>query len=409
MEVIEYRPTKLTLDQGDLDYLLSLVRSASGDRTDARLLQAITPTHKPDVYEVTAGPYVGRLGLPSGRWIDFRSRFPFEDVIELIRRSARHPIRADKLRVDAHAAAFLTEAIALAFACELESLVGQGLAKGYERIRHYRPPYPGRLDPAYHVGRFAARPDRLVTVGRHLTTNVPVNQAAAVALDVLSRVPLAREISTRLARLAPAFVRVARAPIRAEDVGRIPLTNLTRRYRQALGLTEAILRSQSLAPRSAGLAGGSLLFFMPKVWEAYVSQWLAEQWPEHRIVAPHRFQLTNDGQTAEADATVWAGDELVALYDAKYKWPGSTPDRGDIYQMVTYCERLGLEQSTLVYPVAAPRVTVTIGNKVVHVLGVAPSFAPLASANDAIDTAGKNSDACGDALASTVLRGLEVE
>ncbi|WP_174536008.1 McrC family protein [Micromonospora chalcea] len=377
MEVTEYRPTQLTLDQGDLDYLLTLVRSASGDRTDARVFQALTPTHKAGVYEVTPGPYVGRLGLPSGSWIDFRSRFPIEDVIELIRRSARHPIRADKLRVDANAETFLTEAIALAFARELESLVGQGLAKGYEQIRHHRPPYPGRLDAAYHVGRLAARPDRLVTIGRHLTTNVPVNQAAAVALDVLSRVPLAREVSTRLARLAPAFVRVRRAPIRAEDVGRFTLTNLTRRYRQALALAEAILRSQSLAPRSAGLAGGSLLFFMPKVWEAYVNQWLAEQWPEHRIVAPHRFRLTNDGQTAEADATVWAGKDLVALYDAKYKWPGSTPDRGDLYQMITYCERLGLEHGTLVYPVATPKRSVTVGNKTVHVLGVAPSFAPF--------------------------------
>ncbi|NYH44769.1 5-methylcytosine-specific restriction enzyme subunit McrC [Micromonospora jinlongensis] len=388
MEVIEYRPTKLSLDQGDLDYLLSLVRSATGDRTDARVLHALTPTHAAGVYEVTPGPYVGRLGLPSGRWIDFRSRFPFEDVIELIRRSARHPIRADKLRVDAHAETFLTEAIALAFSRELESLVGQGLAKGYERIRHQRPPYPGRLDTAYHLGRLAARPDRLVTVGRHLITNVPVNQALAVALDTLTRVPLAREVSTRLARLVPAFVRVTRAPIRAEDVGRITLTNLTRRYQQALALAEAILRSQSLAPRSTGLASGSLLFFMPKVWEAYVSQWLAEQWPEHRVDAPHRFQLTNDGQTAEADATVWNGDELVALYDAKYKWPGSTPDRGDIYQMVTYCERLGLQHSTLVYPVAAPKLTVTVGNKAVHVLGVTPSFAPLAPSDDGVATAG---------------------
>ncbi|WP_433380311.1 McrC family protein [Actinoplanes sp. CA-142083] len=370
MEVVEYRPALLPLAAAELDYLLGLVRANSG----SRVLQSITPTREPGVFEVTPGSFVGRLGLPTGRWIDFRSRFPLSDVVQLIRQSGRRPVRADTLPVDAAARHFLIDAIAIAYAREVEHLVGRGLAKGYEPVRHERPPYPGRLDVAHHVGKLGARPDRLATIARRLTVDIRENQALAAALDVLTHVPLDRDAAVRIAALGPAFHRVSRRSWRAEDVGRIRLTNLTTHYRQALALAETILRSQSLAPTSAGLAGGSLLFHMPKVWEAYVAQWLRRTWPHHDVRAPYAFPLTNDGQKAEADATVWDGGRLVALYDAKYKWPDHAPDRADVYQMVTYCERLGLTECTLVYPVAAERPAVTVGSRTVRVLGLMPSL-----------------------------------
>jgi McrBC 5-methylcytosine restriction system component len=73
--------------------------------------------------------------------------------------------------------------------------------------------------------------------------------------------------------------------------------------------------------------------------------------------------------------------QLIALYDAKYKWPDSTPSRADLYQMITYCDRLGLREATLIYPVATPTRTVGVGNKVITVLGLrptvrAPAFSP---------------------------------
>jgi len=375
VEVVEYRPAMLRLAAADLDYLLDLVRAGARDSTEARVLQSIAPTREPGVFAVTPGPFVGRLGLPSGEWIDFRSRFPLGDVVELIRQSGRRPVRTGTLPVAAAARHFLIDAIALAYAREVEHLVGRGLAKGYEPVRYERPPYPGRLDVARHVGKLAARPDRLATVARRLTVDVRENRALAAALDVLARVPLERDAAARIAALGPAFRRVSRESWRADDIGRIRLTNLTTRYRQALALAEVIMRSQSLAPTSAGLTGGSLLFHMPKVWETYVAQWLRRAWPHHEVRAPYTFPLTGDGQTAEADATVWGDDGLVALYDAKYKWPDHAPDRADVYQMVTYCERLGLAECTLVYPVEADRPVVTVGSRTVRVLGLMPSLA----------------------------------
>jgi 5-methylcytosine-specific restriction endonuclease McrBC regulatory subunit McrC len=373
VELKEFSSQQVELEPEDLAYLLDLVHGSSADTDDSRILQALTPTRVAGLYELRAGPFVGRLGLPSGRWIDFISRFEFEDVIELIRVSSRLPIRTDLLRVAASAASFIIDAVAIAFAREVERLVGLGLTKGYQRQRFLRPPYPGRVDAAFHVGRLAARPDRLATVAKRLTTDVLVNQVLAQAMAVLARVPLGPGIARRVARLMPAFARISRTPLAAEAVARIPLTTLTRRYESALALAEVILRSQSIAPRSTGLAGGSILFHMPKVWEGYVAAWLRKSWAYDEVVSPYRFPLTNDGQQAEADAVVFRRGRLIALYDAKYKWPDSAPTRADLYQMVTYCDRLGLREATLIYPTLTPHRTIRVGDKAITVMGLRPA------------------------------------
>jgi 5-methylcytosine-specific restriction endonuclease McrBC regulatory subunit McrC len=386
VQLKEFSSQQLELEPEDLAYLLDLVHGSSAETDDSRLLQALTPTRVAGLYELRAGPFVGRLGLPSGRWIDFVSRFDFQDVIELIRVSGRTPIRTDLLRAEASSASFIVDAVAVAFTREVERLLGQGLAKGYQRQRFLRPPYPGRIDAAFHVGRLAARPDRLATVAKRLTNDVLLNQVLGQALEVLTRVPLDPGIARRVAHLMPAFTRISKTSLVADAVSRIPMTALSKRYESALGLAEVILRSQSTAPRSTGLAGGSILFHMPKVWEGYVAASLRNLWPDDEVISPYRFPLTNDGQHAEADMVVLRSGQLIALYDAKYKWPDSAPTRADLYQMVTYCDRLGLQEATLVYPVATSRRTVGVGNKTITVLGLTPATGddlPTVSYSDA--------------------------
>jgi hypothetical protein len=123
MQLKEFSTQQLQLESEELAYLLDLVHGSSADTEDSRVLQALTPTRVPGLYELRAGPFVGRLGLPSGRWIDFISRFDFEDVIELIRMSGRTPIRTDLLRVEASPASFIIDAVAIAFTREVERLL----------------------------------------------------------------------------------------------------------------------------------------------------------------------------------------------------------------------------------------------------------------------------------------------
>jgi McrBC 5-methylcytosine restriction system component len=385
IRLVEYATTRVDLAPQDLDYLLDLV-AASGHDDQATLLEAVTPTRERGVYLVRSGPYAGRLGLPSGDWIDFVSRFAFDDVLELIRRSCRLPIRQDTMTVPVGQADALIDVIAGAFVREVARLVAAGLAKGYAERHYERPPYPGTIDAKQHLGRFAARPDRLVTTASRLTRDVLVNQALAAALEVLRLVPMRAGVSAGMARLALAFREVRRVPVSAEAVARIRLTALTRSYSEALALAELILRSHSLATHQTTHAGASIVFSMPKVWERYVAQCVREAWPDtFEVSSPFPFDLTPGGLRAEADVVVGDGDRLVALYDAKYKWLEKAPARGDVYQMVTYCERLGLDAAILVYPGLGDARSVRVGNRQVWTVGLpGPSRtrSPLPSAED---------------------------
>jgi 5-methylcytosine-specific restriction endonuclease McrBC regulatory subunit McrC len=371
IRLVEYSTARAALAPQDLDYLLDLV-AASGQDDQATLLEAVTPTRERGVYDLRSGPYVGRLGLPSGDWIDFVSRFAFDDVLELIRRSGRLPIRQDTLAVPVEQADTLIDVIAAAFVREVARLVAAGLAKGYAKHHFEQPPYPGTIDAKQHLGRFAARPDRLVTLASRLTRDVPVNQALAAALEVLRRVPMRASVSAGIARLALAFREVRRAPISAEAVARIRLTALTKSYSEALALAELILRSHSLAPQGTTHAGASIVFSMPKVWERYVAQCVRQAWPDtFEVLNSFGFDLTpTGGLPAEADVVVRDGDKLVALYDAKYKWLEKAPARGDVYQMVAYCERLGLDAAILVYPGPGDARSIRVGNRQVWTVGL---------------------------------------
>jgi 5-methylcytosine-specific restriction endonuclease McrBC regulatory subunit McrC len=370
VRLTEYGSARERLSHDELSYLLRFVGTRPEER-ERRLFESIMPTAEAGVYDLRAGPFVGRLGLPGGRSIDFESRFTFDDVVELIRFSSHPPLHRDLLRVESEAGRGFIDVLAAAFVREVERLVGLGLGKGYRMRRFLRPPYPGQIDARYHLAQLGARKDRLATEAKRLTVNVPVNQALALALEVLRRVPLSQELIPRLTRLAACLRSVDRPTMSADDVARIPLTNLTLSYRGALGLAEVILRSLTLAPRGEDVSGASILFYMPKVWENCVRSWLEEAWPSYRVEGGYSFDLTAAGEMKSyADVVVIDGTRLVALYDAKYKWPADGPSASDVYQMVTYCERLGLPEATLVYPAFQETREYRVGNRVIRTVGL---------------------------------------
>src|SRR5262249_50366116 len=103
-----------------------------------------------------------------------------------------------------------------------------------------------------------------------------------------------------------------------------------------------------------GKAGASVLFNMTKVWEDYARTWVQERLPAgHRLAVQHPIILTDDESrmTAHADLVEFdEGGHPTAVYDAKYKACGQTPSTGDLYQIVTYAHRLGVNRAFLLYP-----------------------------------------------------------
>jgi hypothetical protein len=75
--------------------------------------------------------------------------------------------------------------------------------------------------------------------------------------------------------------------------------------------------------------------------------------------------------TASADLVEFDDSgQPMAVYDAKYKPWGQTPSASDLYQVITYANRLGVSRAFLLYPGQGEHNEVIVGPCRVAMLGV---------------------------------------
>lgn len=370
--VEEFGTVELRLSSPDLAFLLPLVKGSQSLPVDTKVLQSLSPTTTEGTYRAQVGAFAGRLSLPSGTVVDFVPRIAGLDVLEIIRVAQRHPARLDFHTVGASKLPFLLDMLAATLCFELESIAGTGLHKAYQTNTHYAPPYPGVPDFAAHLRVWSGRPDRLVTRSRRLTVDNLPNRELASALTLLDKMQIADVLQPRVARLKPVFVQVRhqRSP---GVVARLETLGAPRSYLNALSAARILLEGSSIAPVGDSINGAAVLYSMPRIWEEYVNIRLRESFGS-RIDTSHSFRLSSAGHTATADALLRDDAGAVrAVIDAKYRRPDSAPSTDEIFQIVTYCERLGSTDGVLIYPGSVKPRSLTVGHKRVHIAGMLPS------------------------------------
>lgn len=374
LQLREYETRTVFLTDEQRTELAALTRANLAGAEGPRIIQSLTPSTSPQCFDIQPGPYVGRFTLDCGVTIDIGSRFPFANLVDLLRVAARQPALLHPAPVPARGGHGLIELIAIAFAREAERIVGFGLAKSYQVRTFTRPPYPGVPDATAHLARHLGRPDRLVTRARRLTSDIPVNQVLAAAHRVLRGQSYANPtITVRLRALGPAFTHITTVaePLRT---ARPAVGHAITRYREALALAVLVLTAQTTLPTGTGRVGSSVLFNMTKVWEDYVQAWVQHQLPNgHNLSVQHPIILTDDESqmTASADLVEFDGSgQPTAVYDAKYKPWGKTPSASDLYQVITYAHRLGVSRAFLLYPGHGEHNEVIVGSCRVAMLGI---------------------------------------
>ena len=374
LQLREYETRTVELTAAQAVELAQHTRGTTGDTSAPRVINLVAPAAKPGHYDVQPGPFVGRFTLRSGLTIDIASRFPFTDLLEILRVAARLPVLLHEAPTPAQPGHGLVELIATAFVREVRRVVGFGLAKGYVTRTFTRPPYPGVPNATSHLARHLGRPDRLITQARRLTVDIPVNQILLAAHRALRhQTYTGPDLPVRLRALAPVFADVT--PVSdALRLARGAARNMPTRYREALALAVLVLSGLTTMPTSTGAGGASVLFNMTKVWENYVQAVLEPDLPPgHSISAQHPVPITTDGTgiTASADLVELDSSRTpVRLYDAKYKPLGDKPSTDEIYQVLTYAYRLGLRTGTLLYPGRGEHSTVAVGEYRIHTTGV---------------------------------------
>lgn len=374
LELREYQTRTVELSAAQAVELAQHTRASGGDPNSPRVIQQVTPAANAGHYDVQPGPFVGRFTLRSGLTVDIASRFPFADLLEVLRVAARQPVLLHEAPTPARPGHGLLELIATAFVREVRRVVGFGLAKGYVTRSFTRPPYPGVPDATAHLARHLGRPDRLITHARRLTVDIPINQVLAAAHRILRyQTYTDPDLAVRLRALAPVFTGVTAVP----DPLRLSHSasrNMPTRYREALGLAILVLTSLTTLPTGQGTGGVSVLFNMTKVWENYVQALLEPDLAfGHTLSAQHPITLTTDGSNIRASADLVeldADQKPVRLYDAKYKPWGEKPSSDEIYQVLTYAYRLRLTDGILLYPGRGEHNTVATGEYRIHTRGV---------------------------------------
>lgn len=346
LPLAEWTPARLQLDDDDRAAVVGLLGG---------VVQSVTPAAAAGECDVVMGSVAGRVALPSGRVLDVSSRrISTEALIHLLRVTGRFPATHHAGLAPGGVGPGVIDVLALSLAREVDRLVASGLAKEYVTHRLDRPPYGGALDVREHLGRRMARADQLVTRVRRLTTDTPRHQGIAAALAALQRSGLRDQAERAVVRSTAALGAVSRAPLSAVVLRGLVGAHRLSRYDAALELAITVAASQQLDLSGAGLRSSSSLFSLPQVWEDAVALWAQGQHPGRRVVQQHPFRVTDGGElTARADVVVLGdGGRVERVLDAKYKRLDSTPSAADVYQMVTYCHRLGLSRATLVYPVS---------------------------------------------------------
>jgi 5-methylcytosine-specific restriction endonuclease McrBC regulatory subunit McrC len=356
LRLVEYQTRTVRLTAAEAAEMARLTVGTLGGGGRPRVIRRLTPTATPGYYDLQPGPYVGRFPLLGGQVVEVAGRFPFQDLSTLLG-LGRTAALLDEAAVPGSGGHSLVDLVALAFVREAERIAGQGLFKEYQRRAFTRPPYPGALSAALHLKAHAGRPDRLATSANRLTPDVPLNQLVAAAHHRLTGLPYRdAHLGNRVRALDPVFHGITRPTGLPGVISSVPT-----RYREIERLARLLLDGRSTLPTGEGVSGVSVMFDMTRIWENYVGRWLRHRSPGMTMTVQQPIVLTDSGQkqTGYADFVLYEGVEPVAVFDAKYRPWRSTPSTGEIYQLFTYAQRLGVGRAALVYPGAESRLTTT--------------------------------------------------
>ncbi|WFE65134.1 restriction endonuclease [Micromonospora sp. WMMD714] len=248
----------------------------------------------------------------------------------------------------------LVPAMAVAFATAASRALASGVLSGYRTVEEATPLVRGRIREA---DQLRARPGLALPVEVRYddyVPDVPENRILLSAVRRLHRLPgVPPATRNALHRLAGALADVT--PLTpGTPVPRTVPNRFTARYQPALRLARLILAGAGIEHIPGSTLATGFVFDLNTVFEDWLTTALGDALTTHyggTIARQHPVRLDHDHllPLVRPDITWWDGRRCLAVIDAKYKTPGSTPPRDDVYQLLAYCTTLRLTHGHLVY------------------------------------------------------------
>lgn len=262
----------------------------------------------------------------------------------------------------------LLELIAQAYLVELESLLREGLAKGYRSVEANSAVFRGKLKVADHIRENVARADRFFVEYQTFDHHITINRVLASALEALSWCALSPGTACAVEACLARFPELQTAGVTGAVVDRIRPTRATKRYEKALIYARMILSQQGPQLRAGRERVFAFLFDMNTLWERYIAALVRRAAPagmqvhtqeQHAFWLPQRHSV----RRVRPDIVVRdAGGATLLVIDTKWKVPANgLPSDEDLKQMFVYNELLAGAHSILLYPRTAKSFPATGG------------------------------------------------
>lgn len=293
----------------------------------------------------------------------FRVRVrPKVGVVQVLRLLARaHGIGGliiDESLVDLEVEAELTAVLAVLFTEEAATAMAAGPLRGYRTEDRTESMLRGRIRlREQELRRFGALVPIEVTVDEW-TADTAENRRIRAATRRLLTVPgLPATTRVRLRRLDHALAEVW-SPPRGADLPAWRPTRLNLRLHRLLMLADLVLDQVGVEHRIGDIDVHGYQLSMSWLFERLVTRVLVDADPSVTIDAQRTYPLDDDARlTIRPDLVLIRDDAVIAVADVKYKLlDGGTVPNPDVYQLITYCARLGLDTGHLIYasPSAIP-------------------------------------------------------
>jgi 5-methylcytosine-specific restriction enzyme subunit McrC len=381
---------RLDLHEGRLSKSVYIPRTIAAELTSLNIA-TLVPTHEADRYDISNVRKVGAV-IIDGTLVRIEPKTAVQRLFALLMyaRSPETLWRGDSVSFDSDPDLYST--IAHAFGRALHTAIGGGLLKGYVVKEEALPLVRGRWRITDQLTRRAGHPLPLeVTYDDYIEDIIENRVLKAAARRLLNFPALPPTVRLSLRQSLRLLDDVTQLPAGSRPP-EISITRVNVRYEGALLLANLILSDSSLEHREGTVVGSGFLIDLWTIFEDFVGTALgaALQRRGGRATTQYSSFLDVGHQVSIAPDLVWSESiDIDACVDIKYKVErhGRYPN-ADLYQLVAYCTRFGLDYGHLVYAAGGPvaRRLTTVNGPVIyqHALDLDVPFLDLLIQLDAI-------------------------
>jgi 5-methylcytosine-specific restriction enzyme subunit McrC len=329
-----------------LRFQISLTEMSTANDAVASLACFVNPTS-----------LVGHFQLPSHRIVVVEPKIDAANVFRMLgyvfTDEHRRLFQNEDVQYDSERLLF--EPLVERFNALVNARTKRGLVQDYIRREDNLSVFRGALNTKGHVQQNLGRENRVHCRFFEQTVDVPDNRYVKAALwHLLQFGGWTPRTTQSLIRNLHHFDAVTLEPLRPRALPHRHYHRLNDDYQPIHELCRLFAECSSVSEHFGSVRFNGFLLDMNRLFEQFVQRAFenVSRRGKRRVAIQEQCQLSVgiNSPKIRPDVTVWSGDCVTAIADAKYKRDFAVPQNSDMYQVITYGTVLECPEVYLLYP-----------------------------------------------------------